>query len=145
MADGLGNISVRRTEGRHQTIKKWIGPEWAELCPYNEMSIHKWIVFVHLYLQTSYRVHCPCPEQGRNLNSQLSSAISASVLPIEPQGHHQTIHRNPVNGLVMIFRFCLENWICSGSVFLFGKLEQILHLKVDCSDFSPVRDRGSLP
>ena len=25
------------------------------------------------------------------------------------------------------------------------KLEQILHLEVDCSDFGPVRDRGSLP
>ena len=28
---------------------------------------------------------------------------------------------------------------------LFVKLEQILHLKVDCSDFGPIRDRGSLP
>ena len=51
-------------------------------------------------------VNCPCPEQGRNLNNQLSSAISDSILPIEPQDHNQTIHRNPVNGLVMIFRFC---------------------------------------
>ena len=25
------------------------------------------------------------------------------------------------------------------------KLKQILHLKVGCSDFGPVRDRGSLP
>ena len=25
------------------------------------------------------------------------------------------------------------------------KLEQILHLKVDCSDFGPVQDRGRLP
>ena len=52
------------------------------------------------------RVNCPCPEQGRNPNSQLSrSAISPSILPIEPQDHNQLIHRNPVNGLVMIFRF----------------------------------------
>ena len=28
---------------------------------------------------------------------------------------------------------------------LLVKLEQILHLKVDCSDFGPVRDKGSLP
>ena len=28
---------------------------------------------------------------------------------------------------------------------LFVKLEQILHMKVDCLDFGPVRDRGSLP
>ena len=51
------------------------------------------------------RVNCPCPEQGRNPNSQLSSAISPSILPIEPQDHNQLIHRNPVNGLIMIFRF----------------------------------------
>ena len=30
------------------------------------------------------RVNCPCPEQGRNLNSQLSSAIFAPILPTEP-------------------------------------------------------------
>ena len=53
------------------------------------------------------RVNCPCPEQGQNPNSQLSSAISASVLPIEPQDHNQQpIHRKRVNGLVTIFRFC---------------------------------------
>ena len=40
------------------------------------------------------------------LPSQLSSAISASILPIEPHYHNQTIHMNHVNGLVMIFRFC---------------------------------------
>ena len=28
---------------------------------------------------------------------------------------------------------------------LLVKLEQILHLKADCSDFHPVRDRGGLP
>ena len=52
------------------------------------------------------RVNCPCPEQGRNPNNQLSSAISAPTLLIEPQDHNQPIHRNPVNSLVMIFRFC---------------------------------------
>ena len=59
--------------------------------------------------------------------------MSASILPIEPQDHNQTIHRNPVNG----FGHDLQ--------VLFVKLEQILHLKVDCSDLGPVRDRGSLP
>ena len=41
--------------------------------------------------------------------SQLSNAISASILPIKPQDHNQLnqpIHRNPVNGFVIIFRFC---------------------------------------
>ena len=28
---------------------------------------------------------------------------------------------------------------------LWVELKQILHLKVDCSDFGPVWDRGSLP
>ena len=46
------------------------------------------------------RVNCPCPEQGRNPNSQLSSAISASIIPKEPEDHNQPIHRNPVNGFV---------------------------------------------
>ena len=54
---------------------------------------------------------------------------------MEPQDHNQTIHRNPVNGLVMTHDLQV----------LFVKLEQILHLKVDFSDFGPVRDRGSLP
>ena len=82
------------------------------------------------------RVKYPCPEQGRNPNSQLSSAMSASLLPIEPQDHSQPIHRINVNGLVMIFRLFQV---------LLVKLEQILHFKVDCSDFGPVQDRGSLP
>ena len=33
--------------------------------------------------------------------------LSASILPIEPQVHNQSIHRNHVNGLIMIFRFCV--------------------------------------
>ena len=55
---------------------------------------------------TASRVNYPCPKQGQNPNSQLSSAISASVLPIEPQDHNQPIHRIRENGLVMFFRFC---------------------------------------
>ena len=50
-------------------------------------------------------VNCPCPEQGRNPNSQLSSAIYAPILPTEPKGNDQTIHRVPVNGLNVILRF----------------------------------------
>ena len=50
------------------------------------------------------------------------------------EDHDQTIHRVPVNGLIVILRFY-------GSV----ELKQILHLKVGCSDFSSVRDRESLP
>ena len=60
-------------------------------------------VMEHRYLG---RVNCLCPEQGRNPNSQLSCAISASILSIEPQDHNQSIHSNHVNGLVTIFRFC---------------------------------------
>ena len=48
---------------------------------------------------------CPNLVQGRNLNSQLSTAISASILLIEPQDHHQPTHRGPVNGFIMILRF----------------------------------------
>ena len=40
------------------------------------------------------RVNCLCPEQGQNPNSQLSSSISASFLPIEPQDHNQPIHNH---------------------------------------------------
>ena len=78
------------------------------------------------------RVNCLSPEQGRNLNSQLSSAISASILPIESQNHYQPIH------------YPCE-WFGHDHQVLLVKLEQLLHLKVDCSDFGPVRDRGSLP
>ena len=52
-----------------------------------------------------YRVNCPCPEQGRNPNSQLSSVIFAPILRSEPEDHDQTIHRVPVNGLIVILRF----------------------------------------
>ena len=56
------------------------------------------------------RVNCPCPEQGRNPNSQLSSVISASILPIEPQDHNQSIHRNPVNGLAWVELYRKSWW-----------------------------------
>ena len=36
-------------------------------------------------------------------------------------------------------------WFGHDFQVLLVKLEQILHLKIDCSDFGPVRDRGSLP
>ena len=71
------------------------------------------------------RVNCPCPEQGRNPNSQLSSAISASILPLEPQ--NQPIHGKPSHDYQA----------------LLVKLEQPLHFEVDCSDFGPVRDRDT--
>ena len=80
-------------------------------------------------------VNCPCPEQGQNPNSQLSSAIYAPILPTEPKDNDQTICRAPVNGL---------NHECDLEV-LWVELKQILHFKVGCSDFSPLRDRGSLP
>ena len=54
---------------------------------------------------THYRVNCPCPEQGRNPNSQLSNSVFAPILPTESEDHDQTIHRVPVNGLVVILRF----------------------------------------
>ena len=78
-----------------------------------------------------YRINCPCPEQGQNLNSQLSGAIFAPILPTEPEDHDQTIHRFPVNGLMVILEVL---WL---------EFKQVLHLKVGCSDFGPVRDRGS--
>ena len=51
------------------------------------------------------KVNCPCPEQGRNPNSQLLSAVFGPILPTEPEDHDQTIHRVPVNGLIVILRF----------------------------------------
>ena len=59
---------------------------------------------------------------------QLSNAISAQILPINPQDQHQPIHRVLVNGSSMIVRFCEI------------KLGQILQLKVGCPNFGPVRD-----
>ena len=79
------------------------------------------------------RVNCPCPEQGQNPNSQLSSAISASIIPIEPSRALSTHSQEPCE------------WFGHDLKGLLVKLEQILHLKVDCLDFGPVRDRGSLP
>ena len=43
--------------------------------------------------------------QVQNSDSQLSNAMSAQILPIEPQDEHQPIHRVPVNGLSTIVRF----------------------------------------
>ena len=50
-------------------------------------------------------VNCPGPEQGRNPNSQLSSAIYAPILPTEPKDNDQNIRRVPVNGLNVILMF----------------------------------------
>ena len=74
--------------------------------------IHCWSTntqWQHKKKQVS-RLNCPCPEQSWHRNSQLWSAISASILPIEPEAHNQPIHRTPVNSLVMIFRFFGWNW-----------------------------------
>ena len=47
----------------------------------------------------------PNLRQGRNSDTQLSTAISAPTLLKEPHNHTWAIHRNPVNGLMMIFEF----------------------------------------
>ena len=39
----------------------------------------------------------------------------------------------------------LPNWFDCDLEVLWVELKQILHLKVGCSDFGPVKDRGSLP
>ena len=58
----------------------------------------------------------PNLKQGQNSNSQLLwSILSAVMLPIEPQDRHQPIHRDPMNGVVMMW-------------FLWLKLKQTLHL-----------------
>ena len=82
------------------------------------------------------RLNCPCPEQGRNPNSQLSSAIFAPILPSEPEDH------DPKHSQ----RSC--EWVDCDLEVLWVELKQILHLKITCSDLGPVRDRGdrgSLP
>ena len=43
--------------------------------------------------------------QGRNSDNQLSNAISAQILSIEPQDQHEPIHRVPVNRSSTIVRF----------------------------------------
>ena len=71
----------------------------------------KIVIPLHLHVkqvlgrQVLGRVNCPCPEQGRNPNSQLSIAIFAPILPTDPEDHDQTIHRVPVNGLIVILTF----------------------------------------
>ena len=81
------------------------------------------------------RVNCPCPEQGRNPNSPLSSAIFAPILPTEPEE----------------WRSCPNHlqepceWVDCDLEVLWVELKKILHLKVDCSDLGPVWDRGSSP
>ena len=50
-------------------------------------------------------VNCPSPEQGRNSNSQLSSATFVPILPTEPEDCDHTIHGVPVNRLIGILRF----------------------------------------
>ena len=85
------------------------------------------VIFGSVRILTN-RVNGPCSEQGRNPNSQLSSAISPSTLHIEPQDHNHS--QEPCE------------WFGHDIQVLLVKLEQILHLKVDCSDFGPVRDRG---
>ena len=79
-------------------------------------------------------VNCHCPKQGQNLNSLLSSAIVAPILPTEPDDHNQP---NQSQGSF--------EWVDCDLEVLWVELKQILHLKVGCSDFGPVRDRGSLP
>ena len=76
---------------------------------------------------STYGVNCPCPEQGRNPNSQLLSAIFAPILPTEPEYHGRTIHRVPASGLLVIYGsvgsieadIALKSWLlgfwpCSG-------------------------------
>ena len=64
------------------------------------------IIEADIALESSLFGFRPCSGQGQfTLPRVNSSAISASTLPIEPQDHNQPIHRNPVNSLVMIFRF----------------------------------------
>ena len=97
----------------------------ASASPYTGQSIDFWKI--------RSRVKCPCPEQGRNPNSQLSSAMSASLLPIEPQDHSQPIHRINVNGLVMIFQ------VVSGSV---GKVGANIALESWLFRFRPCSGQG---
>ena len=69
-------------------------------------------------------------EQGQKLNNQLSHAISAEILPIEPQDQQQPIHKVPVNGSNC--KHDLEvPWV---------KLKQILQLQAGCFNFGPVWD-----
>ena len=67
----------------------------------------------------------PCSGQGQ-------FTLSCSILPIaiEPQDHSP---QEPCE------------WLGHDLQVLLVKLDQILHFKVGCTDFGPVRDRSSLP
>ena len=39
----------------------------------------------------------------------------------------------------------VNSWVDCDLEVLWVEMKQILHLKVSCSDFGPVRDGGSLP
>ena len=60
---------------------------------------------------------------------------------LEPQNHDHPIHRDPVNGLVVLLGLCglKSEWIGYAFEVLQVKLEQILLLKVGCSIFGSVR------
>ena len=72
--------------------------------------------------------------QGQNSDNQLSNAISAQILPIEPQDQYQPIHRVPVYGSSTIV--CKVLWV---------KLEQLLQVNVGVSEFWPYPRFGHLP
>ena len=57
-------------------------------------------------------------EQGRSSNSLLSTAISAPILPIEPQDHACIIHRSPCG------------WVDADLVVLWVESDQKWDLKV---------------
>ena len=93
---------------------------------------------VHCLVPTSavnigiYRVNCPCPRTGPKSERptfKYNICFNSTHRTSRSQSNHS---QEPCE------------WFGHDLQVLFVKLEQILHLKVDRSDFGPVRDRGSL-
>ena len=101
------------------------------------------------------RVNCPCPEQGRTRPKSEQPTFKCNIC-------FNSTHRTSRSQSNHSQELC--EWFGHDLQVLFVKLEQISHLKVDCSDFGlirpcsgqgqlplpllffgPVRDRSSLP
>ena len=92
-----------------------------------------------LILNVSFliRVNCPCPEQGRTRPKSEQSTFEYNIC-------FDSTHRTSRSQSNHSQEPC--EWFGHDLQVLFIKLEHKLHLKVevDCSDFGPVRDRGSV-
>ena len=100
--------------------------KWCRYCSWKLT-----VIFGSVRILTN-RVNCPVPNRAeiRTANFQVQYLLQFSHGTSRSQSTHS---QEPCE------------WFGHDIQVLLVKFEQILHLKVDCSDFGPVRDRGSLP